>query len=122
MESTAVQKIGRITPQDLGLYEDGQIEPLRRTTEFAHGQSEKIAIQIAHAGRKASAVAPWLSGNAMAAREIVGWPDEIVRPSAVPYEDGVNPVPRALNLDDIQLLKKDFADAANRAVQANFGD
>ncbi|KAL4770507.1 hypothetical protein BDW60DRAFT_217927 [Aspergillus nidulans var. acristatus] len=66
-------------------------------------RARKIAIQIAHTGRKASAVAPWLSGNAMAAREIGGWPDEIVPPSAVPYEDGVYPVPRALNLDDIQL-------------------
>ncbi|KAL4995497.1 hypothetical protein BDV10DRAFT_174626 [Aspergillus recurvatus] len=120
MESTAVQKIGRITPQDLGLYEDGQIEPLRRITEFAHGQSQKIAIQLAHAGRKASAVAPWLSGNAMAASEVGGWPDEIVGPSAVAHEEGINPAPKALSWEDIQILKRDFAGAARRAVQANF--
>ena len=50
MEATAVQPWGRITPQDLGLWEDGQIEPLKRITEFAHSQSQKIGIQLAHAG------------------------------------------------------------------------
>ncbi|KAJ5347537.1 uncharacterized protein N7506_000790 [Penicillium brevicompactum] len=120
MESTAVQKEGRITPQDLGLYEDGQIEPLKRITEFAHSQNQKIAIQLSHAGRKASAVAPWLSVNAMAVKEAGGWPDEIVGPSAIAQEEGVNSVPRALTLEDIAVLKSDFAEAAKRAVKANF--
>lgn len=120
MESTAVQKVGRITPQDLGLYEDGHIEPLKRITEFAHSQNQKIAIQLSHAGRKASAVAPWLSTNAMAAKEVGGWPDEIVGPSAIPHEEGVNAVPRALTSEDIKVLKNDFAEAAKRAVRANF--
>ncbi|OJZ89210.1 hypothetical protein ASPFODRAFT_484199 [Aspergillus luchuensis CBS 106.47] len=120
MESTAVQKIGRITPQDLGLYEDGQIEPLRRITEFAHSQSQKIAIQLAHAGRKASAVAPWLSANAMAVKEVGGWPDEIVGPSAIAHEEGVNAVPRALSGEEVEELVRDFSGAAKRAVRAGF--
>ncbi|KAL3262867.1 hypothetical protein ABHI18_002375 [Aspergillus niger] len=120
MESTAVQKVGRITPQDLGLYEDGQIEPLRRITEFAHSQSQKIAIQLAHAGRKASAVAPWLSANAMAVKEVGGWPDEIVGPSAIAHEEGVNSVPRALSEEEVKELVKDFGEAAKRAVRAGF--
>ncbi|KAE8381235.1 hypothetical protein BDV26DRAFT_255954 [Aspergillus bertholletiae] len=120
MEATAVQKVGRITPQDLGLYEDGQIEPLKRITEFAHSQNQKIAIQLAHSGRKGSAVAPWLSGNAMAVKEVGGWPDEIVAPSAIPQEAGINTVPKALTRTDIEVLKKDFAEAARRAVDANF--
>ncbi|KNG89673.1 putative NADH oxidase [Aspergillus nomiae NRRL 13137] len=103
MEATAVQKVGRITPQDLGLYEDGQIEPLKRITEFAHSQSQKIAIQLAHSGRKGSAVAPWLSGNAMAVKEVGGWPDEIVAPSAIPQEEGINTVPKALTKADIEI-------------------
>lgn len=115
-----MQKIGRITPQDLGLYEDGQIEPLRRITEFAHSQSQKIAIQLAHAGRKASAVAPWLSVNAMAVKEVGGWPDEIVGPSAIAHEEGVNAVPRALSEAEVEELVKDFAGAAKRAVRAGF--
>ncbi|GKZ33524.1 hypothetical protein AbraIFM66950_003426 [Aspergillus brasiliensis] len=120
MESTGVQKVGRITPQDLGLYEDGQIEPLKRITEFAHSQSQKIAIQLAHAGRKASAVAPWLSVNAMAVKEVGGWPDEIVGPSAIPFEEGVNAVPRALSEEEVRELVRDFGKAAERAVRAGF--
>nr|XP_001400222.2 NADH oxidase [Aspergillus niger CBS 513.88] len=120
MESTAVQKVGRITPQDLGLYEDGQIEPLKRITEFAHSQSQKIAIQLAHASRKASAVAPWLSANAMAVKEVGGWPDEIVGPSAIAHEEGVNSVPRALSEEEVKELVNDFGEAAKRAVRAGF--
>jgi 2,4-dienoyl-CoA reductase-like NADH-dependent reductase (Old Yellow Enzyme family) len=120
MESTAVQDIGRITPQDLGLFTDDQIESLQRITEFARGQGQKIALQLAHAGRKASAVAPWLSGNAMAVSEVGGWPESIVGPSAVPFEEGLNPVPRALSGDEIKELVGDFARAAERAVRAGF--
>lgn len=120
MEATGVQKWGRITPQDLGLYEDGHIEPLRRIVEFAHSQSQKIGIQLAHAGRKASCVAPWLSGNAVAWEEVGGWPTEITAPSAIPQEEGVNPVPKALTKEDLDILRGDFAAAAKRAVTAGF--
>ncbi|GKZ26956.1 hypothetical protein AbraIFM66951_003909 [Aspergillus brasiliensis] len=120
MESTAVQRVGRITPQDLGLWEDGQIEPLKRITEFAHSQSQRLAIQLSHAGRKASAVAPWLSTNAMAVKEVGGWPDEIIGPSAIPHEEGINTIPRALTEEEINILINDFAQAAKRAVQAGF--
>lgn len=120
IEATAVQRVGRITPQDVGLWEDGQIEPLKRITEFAHGQNQKIAIQLAHAGRKASCVAPWLSFNAVAAKEVGGWPDEIVAPSAIALDEAVNPVPNALTLEGIEALKRDFTDAAKRSVKAGF--
>ncbi|CAH0046920.1 unnamed protein product [Clonostachys solani] len=120
MESTAVQRTGRITPQDLGLWEDGQIEPLKRITEFAHSQGQKIAIQLSHAGRKASCVSPWLSANAVAVKEVGGWPDEIFAPSAIPQEEGINPVPTAFTLEDIEELKTSFVDAARRAVEAGF--
>lgn len=120
MESTAVQRTGRITPQDLGLWEEGQIGPLKRITEFAHSQGQKIAIQLSHAGRKASCVSPWLSANAVAVREVGGWPEEIAAPSAIPQEEGINPVPKAFTLDDIEELKTSFVDAARRAVEAGF--
>ncbi|KAK1148877.1 NADH-dependent flavin oxidoreductase [Aspergillus melleus] len=120
IEATAVQEIGRITPQDLGLYEDAHIEPLKRITEFAHGQNQKIAIQLAHAGRKGSAVAPWLSGNAMAVTEVGGWPDGLVAPSAIPHEEGINTVPSALSLEEVETLKNAYAAAAQRALRANF--
>ncbi|GKU14677.1 nadh-dependent flavin oxidoreductase [Fusarium langsethiae] len=120
VEATAVQNHGRITPQDVGLWEDGQIEPLKRITTFAHSQSQKIGIQLSHAGRKASCVSPWLSVNAVAAKEVGGWPDNIVAPSAIAQEDGVNPVPKAFTKEDIEQLKSDYVDAAKRAIRAGF--
>ncbi|KAK7964202.1 hypothetical protein PG988_011176 [Apiospora saccharicola] len=120
VEATAVQANGRITPQDVGLWEDGQIEPLKRIVEFAHGQSQKIAIQLAHAGRKATCVAPWLDLNGVATKEVGGWPDDVVAPSAVAWLDGVNPTPRTLSVEEIEQFKKDFVAAAQRAVAAGF--
>ena len=70
MESTAVTPEGRITPEDGGLWKDSQIEPLRKIVEFAHSQSQKIGIQLGHAGRKASTVAPWLSRGDVATEEV----------------------------------------------------
>lgn len=54
IEATAVTPEGRITPEDVGLWKDSQIEPIKRVVEFAHSQGQKIMIQLAHAGRKAS--------------------------------------------------------------------
>lgn len=73
VEATAVQARGRITPEDVGLWKDSQKEPLRRFVEFAHSQNQKVMIQLAHAGRKASTVAPWLSGGAVAGPDVNGW-------------------------------------------------
>lgn len=121
MEATGVQAIGRISPQDLGLWEDGQIAPLKRVVDFAHSQSQKIAIQLAHAGRKASTVAPWLSTTAMAPKEDDGWADQLVSASAISHNAAKGmAVPRALTLDEIDQLKKDWASAAQRAVRAGF--
>lgn len=71
VEATAVTAQGRITPEDSGLWKDSQIEPLRRIVEFAHSQGQKIGIQIGHAGRKASTVAPWLSSGETATKEVI---------------------------------------------------
>ena len=120
VEATGVQSRGRITPQDVGLWEDGQIAPLKRITEFARSQSQKIAIQLAHAGCKASTVAPWLSFNAEAVKEVGGWPDDVWAPSATPFVADVNPTPKAMTLEDIEQLKRDFASATKRAVEAGF--
>ncbi|KAF4817940.1 NADPH dehydrogenase afvA [Colletotrichum siamense] len=119
MESTAVQREGRITPQDIGLWEDGQIEPLKRIIEFAHSQGQKIGIQLSHAGRKSSTVAPFLHMNATASAEVGGWPDEVCAPSALRFNDAY-PQPRAMTFEQIQEFKKAFVDAAKRAVRAGF--
>ena len=70
VEATSVTAEGRITPEDSGLWLDSQMEPLKRIVEFAHSQGQKIAIQLAHAGRKASTVAPWLSPGDVATKEV----------------------------------------------------
>lgn len=120
IEAAAVAPEGRITPHDVGLWEDGQIEPLKRIVDFAHGQNQKIAIQIAHAGRKASTVAPWLHGNAVATKEVGGWPEDVVGPSAIPFAEGINPVPTALSVEGIKNVVAQFAATARRSVAAGF--
>lgn len=119
LEATAVQARGRITPEDAGLWLDAQIPGLVQLVQFAHSQNQKIGIQIAHAGRKASTVPPWLSPGATAGRDVGGWPDDVVGPSAVPYNDEF-PKPRELTLAEIDEIKADFVRAAERAVKAGF--
>ncbi|KAI0008242.1 FMN-linked oxidoreductase [Xylariaceae sp. FL0662B] len=119
VEATAVQARGRITPEDSGIWLDEHVESLRPHVQFAHSQGQKIAIQLAHAGRKASTVAPWLSSGALATADVGGWPDDVVAPSAIPYDPNYAQ-PHALSLEEIAQLKADFAAAAVRAVRAGF--
>ncbi|KAB8346232.1 hypothetical protein FH972_023278 [Carpinus fangiana] len=119
VEATAVEARGRISPQDVGLWQDSQIEPLRQVVEFAHSQNQKIAIQLGHGGRKASTVAPWLAGGALAAPSVGGWPDDVVGPSAIPWNEQHAPV-KAMTLDDIAAFKANFGAAVSRALAAGF--
>lgn len=116
-EATAVQSEGRITPEDLGLWKDSQIEPLRKVIEFVHSQSQAIGVQIAHAGRKASTVAPWLSFNDAATEKVGGWPDNVKGPSNEPFTDQV-PTPREMTKQDIEDFKSDCVNAVKRAIKA----
>ena len=84
-EATAVTPDGRITPQDLGLGKDEQIEPLRRITQFIEGQGSVAGIQLAHAGRKASTWQPWLGKHGSVPIAEGGWVP--VAPSANRRED-----------------------------------
>ena len=116
VEATAVTANGRISPEDSGLWKDSQKAPLRRIVDFAHSQGQKIGIQLAHAGRKASTVAPWLApSSAVAADENGGWADNVWAPSAIRFAEGY-PEPKAMMLEDIKLLVQGFRDAARRAV------
>ncbi|RDB27991.1 NADPH dehydrogenase afvA [Hypsizygus marmoreus] len=116
IEATAVVPEGRITPEDVGLWSDAHIEPIAKLVEFAHSQGQKIAIQLAHAGRKASTVAPWIEGDILASDEIGGWTSNVWGPSDVAYQSLAQP--KALTKDGIKAVVKAFADAAVRAVQA----
>lgn len=117
VEATSVTPEGRITPEDLGLWQDSQIEPLRRTIEFVHSQNQIIGVQIAHAGRKASTVAPWLSFSDIALEKNGGWPNAVIGPSDIPFSDSF-PQPKAMTKLDIENLKKAWVDAVKRALKA----
>src|SRR3712207_1628831 len=83
-EAAAVEARGRISPQDLGIWKNEQIKPLARITRFIKQQGSVPAIQLAHAGRKASTRRPW-EGRGAVAPEDGGW--QVVAPSAVPFSD-----------------------------------
>ncbi|KAH8177638.1 NADH:flavin oxidoreductase / NADH oxidase family protein [Sarocladium implicatum] len=120
VEATAVEARGRITPQDSGIWKDEHIAPLKRIADFVRSQGSVSGIQIAHAGRKASTLAPWIGGSVkkeIAHKENYGWPDDVVGPSAIPYSENFPPT-KALTKDEIKGLVKSFAEAAIRAVKA----
>ncbi|KZL84250.1 nadh:flavin oxidoreductase nadh oxidase [Colletotrichum incanum] len=119
VEATAVQPRGRITPEDVGLWKDSQIEPLRKVVEFAHSQNQKIMIQLAHAGRKASTVAPWLSSGSVAGKNLNGWPDDVHAPSAIAWNEH-HAHPKEMSTQDIEQFKAAFADSVRRALKAGF--
>ena len=119
VEATAVQARGRITPEDSGIWLDAHIEGLRKHVEFAHSQNALIAIQLAHAGRKASTIAPWLSGHSTASADVGGWPDDVLGPSDEPFAADY-PTPKAMSLAEIEQLKVDFIAGVERALHAGF--
>ncbi|KAI6087098.1 FMN-linked oxidoreductase [Hypoxylon rubiginosum] len=121
VEATAVTPNGRITPQCPGMWKDSHITPLKRVVDFAHSQGQKVGIQLAHAGRKASTVAPWIRpANALtelAPPEDGGWADNVWAPSALKFDEGY-PEPKAMTVEQIKELVQAFADAAKRSVAA----
>ncbi|KAJ9293906.1 hypothetical protein DTO271G3_7282 [Paecilomyces variotii] len=117
IEATSVVPEGRITPNDVGLWKDSQIEPMRRVIEFIHSQNQIVGVQIAHAGRKASTVAPWLSMGDLATEKAGGWPDNVKGPSDIPFTDRF-PQPKAMTKQDIEELKTAWEAAVKRAIKA----
>ena len=116
-EATAVSPEGRITPHDLGLWEDSQVGPLARIAGFLAAHGSVPAIQLAHAGRKASTRRSW-DGGGRALPADGGW-EPIVAPSAVPFDDGWQ-VPDALDEAGMARIADAFAAAARRAAAAGF--
>src|SRR3954470_4692937 len=94
VEATAVTRDGRITPGDMGIWEDRHVEPLARTARFVPTQGAVAGIQLAHAGRKASCEPPWDGGARLRSPEEGGW--TVVAPSAVPFHDD-DPPPQPLD-------------------------
>ncbi|KUM73660.1 NADH:flavin oxidoreductase/NADH oxidase [Streptomyces curacoi] len=116
VEATAVSPEGRISPYDLGIWNDTQVEAFRRITRFLVSQGTVPGIQLAHSGRKASTDRPW-KGGAPVGPDAHGW--QPVAPSAVAFAEG-HPVPSELTVAGIQEIVGQFADAARRALAAGF--
>jgi 2,4-dienoyl-CoA reductase-like NADH-dependent reductase (Old Yellow Enzyme family) len=117
VEATAVLPEGRISPEDAGLWTDEQTEALASITEFAHSQNQKIAIQLGHAGRKASTRAPWIAWDLLATEAVNGWPNNVWGPSTIPYSESTA-APKELTKEGIKRVVQAFVDAAKRAVKA----
>ena len=115
-EAAAVSPEGRISPQDLGLWDDGHVAGLARIVRFIHAQGTLAGIQIAHAGRKGSTARPWEGGRAVGKAD-GGW--EAVGPTNVAFSE-TYPVPRALGVTEIAAIVDRFRDAARRALDAGF--
>ena len=118
LEATAVEPRGRITPGCLGLYDDATEQALARvmTALRRWGTTLAIGIQIAHAGRKASAHVPWHGGRALGADD-GAW--ATVAPSALPFGPDW-PVPEALDADGLEQIKAQFVATAERALRLGF--
>nr|WP_202515506.1 NADH:flavin oxidoreductase/NADH oxidase [Streptomyces sp. SID161] len=115
-EATAVAPEGRISPYDLGLWNDTQLETFRRITRFLTAQGTVPGIQLSHGGRKASTDRPW-KGGAPVGPEAYGW--QPLGPSAVAFDER-HPVPAELTPDQIAGITERFAAAARRALAAGF--
>ncbi|KAF8738210.1 NADH flavin oxidoreductase, partial [Rhizoctonia solani] len=147
LEATAVTPEGRITPECAGIWSDTHIAPIKRIVDFAHGQGTTVGIQLAHAGRKASTLAPWVQdrrhkaggegSKSTVAREVEGgWPangmrlilpddnstneyEIVVGPSDIPFAD-TYPIPKALGVEEIKDIIQAYVDAVERCKKIGF--
>jgi 2,4-dienoyl-CoA reductase-like NADH-dependent reductase (Old Yellow Enzyme family) len=115
-EATAVVPEGRISPQDLGLWNDSQRDAFARIVRFIHSQGAVAGIQLAHAGRKGSTFRTWDEHRGTVPAADGGWPT--VAPSAIAFPG--YEAPAALTVEGIRGITEAFAVAARRAVDAGF--
>lgn len=117
-EATAVSAEGRITPYDLGIWNDTQVGAFQRLTSFLKTQGANPAIQLAHAGRKSSTERTWVRrGAPIPPSEPHGWTP--VAPSPLAFDES-STVPEELSQDRIADIVQEFASAARRSLEAGF--
>ncbi len=116
-EAIAVTPEGRISPADLGIYQDGHIEELARIVRFAKRQGAVMGAQLAHAGRKASTPPPWIAGHAADVAD-GGW-RPIYGPSPIAFSPA-SIVPDALDEAGLARIVAAFAAGARRSEAAGF--
>ncbi len=118
VEATAVAPEGRITPACAGLWNDAQAEAFMPVVRGIKAHGAVPGIQIAHAGRKASANRPWEGDDHIPTDAANGW--QTIAPSAIPFGAHLPKVPEAMTLQDIERVKADFVAAARRALAVGF--
>jgi len=116
-EATAVSPEGRITPNDLGIWKDEHIPKLKQIADFVHTQAAFIAVQLAHAGRKASMSRPW-EEERLVPPDQGGWTN-VVAPSPIPFATHYA-TPFELDAPGIRKVIVDFVAATRRARKAGF--
>jgi len=116
VEATAVSPEGRISPGDSGIWSDAHAEGFKRITAFTKSQNSVAAIQLAHAGRKASTDVPWRGGGFLRSDE-GGW--QTIAPSPIAFRE-TDESPREMTREDIEEAIAQFADATRRSVDAGF--
>ncbi|MNK87925.1 NADPH dehydrogenase [compost metagenome] len=118
VEATAVAPEGRITPGCTGIWNDDLAQAFVPVVKAIKAAGSVPGIQIAHAGRKASANRPWEGDDHIPESDARGW--QTIAPSAIAFGGGLPKVPRAMDLDDIARVKQNFVDAAVRAREVGF--
>lgn len=116
-EAAAVEARGRISPQDLGIWDDAHVAPLKRVTAFIEAHGAVPGIQLAHAGRKASTYRPWAERAGAVTEADGGWP--VVGPTTEPFAESY-PAPSELDESGIAALTQAFTDGARRSRSAGF--
>ncbi|GAA5918102.1 hypothetical protein JCM1841_005255 [Sporobolomyces salmonicolor] len=126
-EALAVEARGRVSPQDAGIWNDKQADALKPLLEFVQSNGARAGVQLAHAGRKASTLATWLAASTVTPHlkchiattgAAQGWPDEVIAPSAIPYEVETYPMPKEMAQRQMDEVKEAFRQATIRAVEA----
>lgn len=118
VEATAVSPEGRITPGCAGIWNDEQAQAFVPAVKAIKAAGAVPGIQIAHAGRKASANRPWEGDDHIAETDANGW--ATIAPSAIAFGANLPKVPQEMTLEDIARVRQDFVDAARRARDAGF--
>lgn len=118
VEATAVAPEGRITPGCTGIWNDDLAQAFVPVVKAIKAAGSVPGIQIAHAGRKASANRPWEGDDHIAEGDARGW--QTIAPSAIAFGGSLAKVPRAMDLDDIARVQQNFVDAAVRAREVGF--
>ena len=116
-EATAVEAIGRISPGDTGIWSNNHTEAFKPIAAFIKEQGSVAGIQLAHAGRKASASAPWINKGAQLSLTEGGW--QTIAPSPIPFYE-TDRAPSEMTQEDIQRVVEAFGQAAKRSLEAGF--